>query len=77
MVGINPFTEWQQMYDTLKATKGVFAGDIANWDGSMNNMVQDAIKEVILEFVPLNYQQVSDVLLVVAALLRSCLQARP
>lgn len=63
MVGINPFTEWQQMYDTLKATKGVFAGDIAKWDGSMNNMVQDAIKEVILEFVPLNYQQVSDVLL--------------
>jgi hypothetical protein len=63
MVGINPFIEWQQMYDTLKATKGVFAGDIAKWDGSMNNMVQDAIKEVILEFVPLNYQQVSDVLL--------------
>jgi len=63
MVGINPFTEWQQMYDILKSTRGVFAGDIAKWDGSMNNMVQDSIKEVILEFIPPEHQQVSDVLL--------------
>jgi len=51
-VGINPVKEWPIMYDELRGCKGVFAGDIAKWDGSMNNLVQDAIKEVILEFVP-------------------------
>jgi len=63
MVGINPIIEWPKMYDTLKATKGVFAGDIAKWDGSMNNMVQDAIKEVILEYIPVESTQIADVLL--------------
>jgi hypothetical protein len=52
MVGINPFVEWPEMYDNLRSCKGVFAGDIAKWDGSMNNMVQDAIKAVLLEFIP-------------------------
>lgn len=49
MVGINPIVEWPRMYDTLKSCKGIFAGDIAKWDGSMNNMVQDTIKAVIVE----------------------------
>jgi len=40
------------MYDELRSCEGVFAGDIAKWDGSMNNLVQDAIKEVILEYIP-------------------------
>lgn len=51
MVGINPLVEWPRMYENLKKCKGVFAGDIAKWDGSMNNMVQDAIKSVIMELV--------------------------
>jgi hypothetical protein len=51
MVGINPLTEWPIMYHTLKQCKGVFAGDIAKWDGSMNNMVQDAIKQVLMETI--------------------------
>lgn len=51
-VGINPVSEWPIMYDELRSCEGVFAGDIAKWDGSMNNLVQDAIKEVILEYIP-------------------------
>lgn len=47
MVGCNPIKEWPRMYTKLQQCKGVFAGDIAKWDGSMNNMVQDAIKEII------------------------------
>lgn len=63
MVGMNPFVEWPQMYDELRSCKGVFAGDIAKWDGSMNNMVQDAIKDVILEFVPDCDRNLLDILL--------------
>jgi hypothetical protein len=61
MVGINPFVEWPKMYQELSTCQGIFAGDIAKWDGSMNNMVQDAIKEVILEFM--NNDVVCDFLL--------------
>ena len=63
MVGMNPFVEWPEMYDNLRACKGVFAGDIAKWDGSMNNMVQDAIKEVILEFVPTPHKKICRLIL--------------
>lgn len=62
-VGINPVKEWPTMYEELKKCKGVFAGDIAKWDGSMNNMVQDAIKEVILEFVPAEHVKIIELLL--------------
>jgi len=63
MVGMNPFAEWPKMYNELRSCKGVFAGDIAKWDGSMNNMVQDAIKDVILEFVPEQDRELLDILL--------------
>lgn len=63
MVGINPFIEWPVMYDVLRSCEGVFAGDISQWDGSMNNMVQDAIKDVILEFIPGNERIIPEFLL--------------
>lgn len=47
MVGCNPLVEWPKMHKKLMSCRGIFAGDIAKWDGSMNNMVQDAIKEVL------------------------------
>jgi hypothetical protein len=48
MVGCNPVKEWPAMYKKLTSCNvGVFAGDIAKWDGSMNNLVQDAIKEIL------------------------------
>lgn len=48
MVGCNPIKEWPVMYKKLlECNVGVFAGDIAKWDGSMNNLVQDAIKQEI------------------------------
>lgn len=50
MVGINPLVEWPKMYETLLGTGNIFAGDIAKWDGSMNNMVQDAIAREIASF---------------------------
>lgn len=62
-VGINPIKEWPIMYEELRACKGVFAGDIAKWDGSMNNLVQDAIVEVILEFTPKEHKDIVELLL--------------
>lgn len=50
MVGINPFVEWPQMYDVLVKSKGVFAGDVKNWDGNMLVQVQRAAVEEIVSF---------------------------
>jgi hypothetical protein len=63
MVGINPIKEWPKMYEKLLSSKGIFAGDIAKWDGSMNSVVQDAIKDVILEFIPEDTKFISDFVL--------------
>nr|WPR18072.1 MAG: RNA-dependent RNA polymerase [Crogonang virus 21] len=46
MIGVNPFTEWQDIYNSFyKYNK--WAGDIKAWDGSMLPQVQHAIYEVL------------------------------
>jgi hypothetical protein len=46
MVGINPFRDWQKMYDSLLSCK-VFAADIKKWDGGMLPQVQRAVINLI------------------------------
>lgn len=47
MVGCNPIKEWSDIYESLKTGK-VFAGDIKNWDGSMNAEIQQLVADKLL-----------------------------
>lgn len=46
MVGINPFKDWQKLYEKLISTR-VFAADIKKWDGGMLPQVQRAVINII------------------------------
>jgi len=48
MVGCNPVKEWPLIYERLVSGK-VFAGDIKNWDGSMNAELQQLVAEVLVD----------------------------
>jgi len=50
MVGVNPFSEWDSIFQTLKNCDIVFAGDIKNWDGSMLPQVQRMVLDTIMSF---------------------------
>lgn len=50
MVGMNPYTEWPDLYNKLVKCKGIWAGDVKEWDGRMMSQAQRAATEVILEF---------------------------
>lgn len=47
MIGVNPFNEWDKIYDKLKDYP-VWAGDIGKYDKKMLAQVQQAISEVIV-----------------------------
>jgi hypothetical protein len=47
MIGVNPFNEWDSIYDKLKDYP-VWAGDIGKYDKKMLAQVQQAISEVIV-----------------------------
>lgn len=47
MVGCNPIKEWPVIYQSLIAGK-VFAGDIKNWDGSMNAEIQQLVADKLV-----------------------------
>jgi hypothetical protein len=44
MVGCNPIKEWPWMYERIM-TGHAFAGDIKNWDGSMNSQIQNLVAQ--------------------------------
>lgn len=46
MVGCNPIEEWPKIYTDLLSGK-IFAGDIKNWDGGMNPMIQEMIANTL------------------------------
>lgn len=48
MVGCNPIKDWPWMYDRIISGKS-FAGDIKNWDGSMNSQIQQLVIEKFVE----------------------------
>lgn len=48
MVGVNPYVEWEKMYQTLQVCEGIWAGDIGSYDGKMLPQVQEAIHDLLL-----------------------------
>lgn len=48
MVGCNPIQEWPNIYTDLMSGD-IFAGDIKNWDGGMNPMLQEMIAKTLFE----------------------------
>jgi hypothetical protein len=48
MVGCNPIKDWPLIYKQMQTGK-VFAGDIKNWDGSMNAELQQLLAEHLVE----------------------------
>lgn len=48
MVGCNPIKEWGEIYDSMRSGK-VFAGDIKNWDGSMNAEIQQLVAKKLIQ----------------------------
>lgn len=46
-VGINPFTEWQDLYDELLSCNKRWDVDFEKWDGSMLPQVQHLVAEVL------------------------------
>jgi hypothetical protein len=48
MVGINPFKDWQKLYDKLK-NKPVWAGDVGKWDKKMLPQVEQAVMDTIMD----------------------------
>lgn len=49
MVGCNPIKEWSNIYSSLLSGK-VFAGDIKNWDGSMNAEIQQLVGKKLIHY---------------------------
>lgn len=48
MIGVNPYREWDDIYQRLSMCAGVWAGDVGTWDGAMLPQVQDAIIKILL-----------------------------
>lgn len=48
MVGCNPIKEWGEIYESMRSGK-VFAGDIKNWDGSMNAEIQQLVAQKLVK----------------------------
>jgi hypothetical protein len=46
MVGCNPISEWPKIFNDMQSGR-IFAGDIKNWDGGMNPMIQEMIANVL------------------------------
>lgn len=49
MIGVNPYSEWDSIYQRLQRANGVWAGDIGSYDGNMLPQVQNLLHDVLLE----------------------------
>jgi len=49
MIGINPFKDWQRLYNMMKVGR-CWAGDIGKYDKRMKVQVQDIVAKVILKY---------------------------
>jgi len=48
-IGINPYKDWQQIYDELVKCKYVWDGDVGEWDASLSSEIQHAVNEQVLK----------------------------
>lgn len=49
-IGMNPYRDWQRLYNKLASNESHFDGDVGNWDGGCPAQIQDAVVEVMLSF---------------------------
>jgi len=63
MIGLNPYKEWNKLYQKLKSNHINFDGDFGNWDGGAPAQVQDAVSEIIMEFYDGEFRETLKVLL--------------
>jgi hypothetical protein len=47
-IGLNPYKDWPKLYDSLSRCKGVWDGDIGEWDASVSPQIQDLLNKKIL-----------------------------
>lgn len=51
-IGLNPYKDWPTLYNHLSRCKGVWDGDIGEWDASVSPEIQDMLnKKIIGKFV--------------------------
>jgi DNA polymerase III delta prime subunit len=62
-IGMNPYKDFQKLYTRMKACDNVFDGDIGNWDGGTNSMVQDAVSKLVLKRYQGKHHKTLDILL--------------
>lgn len=48
-IGVNPYTDWPEIYETLQKCHKVFDIDVAEFDGRQASEVQDIVKELCVE----------------------------
>jgi len=49
-IGFNPYKDFDKLYKVLKSKYGFFDGDFGKYDGSAPSQLQDAIRDVVMEF---------------------------
>jgi len=47
-IGLNPYKDWPELYRNLSKCKGVWDGDIGEWDASVSPEIQDLLNTKIL-----------------------------
>merc|ERR1712127_390068 len=63
MIGMNPYKEWNRLYQKLKSCHINFDGDFGNWDGGAPAQIQDAVSEIITEFYQGEFKETLKILL--------------
>jgi len=48
-IGVNPYTDWDKIYDKLKRCEKTWDGDVGEWDASVSCEIQDLLNEIILK----------------------------
>lgn len=47
-IGLNPYKDWPELYNRLSRSKGVWDGDIGEWDASVSPEIQDLLNSKVL-----------------------------
>jgi len=62
-IGVNPYTEWQRLYDKITSCDEVFDGDIGSFDGKQAAQIQDLVNRLVKERYRGNYPEVLEFIL--------------
>ncbi len=62
MIGCNPYVDWQEISETLRNCVGIWAGDVAKWDGCMLPQLQRLVLDILLSAYKGQYKSQLEVL---------------